>query len=141
MLNYIWGGLIVLSLIFALSSDISDFANDRYRNETPLPVTVTFPEDYDTTARRQPVNVRITAQGFKDHYGVAEANDTIWPGILIQTEDGRELRFASGEDLAEPLHTICAHTGRDDCRGPIAGQPTSDTWTTAITFDLFAGSR
>ena len=31
MLNYIWAGLIIFSLVFALAHDTSDLARDRYR--------------------------------------------------------------------------------------------------------------
>ena len=37
MLNYIWAGLIVFSLVFALCGDISDLHNDTYRNGKSLP--------------------------------------------------------------------------------------------------------
>ena len=42
MLNYIWGGLIIVSLVFAMISDVRDFAKDTYRNGQPLPVTVSL---------------------------------------------------------------------------------------------------
>lgn len=134
MLNYIWGGLIVCSLVFALSSDISDFSSDRYRNDTPLPVSVTFDEAYDSSTRLQEVSVRITAQAFSDHFDVTQTSDLEWAGTFLQTDDGRELRFAQGATLPEPLATICAHTGRDDCRGAVEGQPTLSAWSTAVLF-------
>jgi hypothetical protein len=59
MLNYIWAGLIIISLVFALTADVRDLTRDTYRNDQPLPVTVELPEDYDPTARRQPVVLRI----------------------------------------------------------------------------------
>ncbi len=134
MLNYIWGGLIVLSLIFALSSDINDFARDTYRNGTPLPVTVSFPNEYDSEARRQDVRVRLPADVYQAHFGLPQTVNLAWDGTLVQNEDGRELRFASGADLPEPLATLCARTGDEDCRGPTAGDPTLGSWTTAVAF-------
>lgn len=134
MLNYIWGGLIVCSLVFALSSDIGDFSRDRYRNGSPLPVSVSFDERYDESARLQEVTVGITAQAFSDHFGVAQASDSEWAGILSQTEDGRELRFAQDSVLPEPLNTICGHTGRGDCRAAVGGEPAEGVWTTSVVF-------
>ena len=32
MLNYIWAGLVVFSLVFALTTDIQDLRHDTYRN-------------------------------------------------------------------------------------------------------------
>ena len=39
MLNYIWAGLIVFSLVFALGHDFQDIRQDTYRNGAALPVT------------------------------------------------------------------------------------------------------
>src|SRR5687767_586193 len=57
MLNYIWAGLIVSSLVFALGHDVRDISRDRYRNGRPLPVALSFPEGYDPAERRVPVEI------------------------------------------------------------------------------------
>ena len=134
MLNYIWGGLIVLSLVFALTSDINDFVRDTYRNGTPLPVTVTFLGDYHADTRRQPVQVQLRKQDLVTQYGDSAMTDSIWSGVLLQTSAGRELRFAEGASLAEPLQTICSTVGQNDCRGALQGTPLGTEWHTAITF-------
>ena len=56
MLNYIWAGLIVFSLVFALANDTRDLTRDTYRNGEPLAVTVYFPSGYDPSQRRQVVD-------------------------------------------------------------------------------------
>jgi len=134
MLNYIWGGLIVSSLAFALVSDIGDFSSDRYRNGSPLPVSVSFDEGYDPSARLQNVTVRIAAQAFSDHFHVDQSADSEWTGTLLQTDEGRELRFAHEAAVPEPLETICAHTGRGDCRAALDGQPTEEVWAAGVVF-------
>ena len=40
MLNYIWAGLIIFSLVFALTNDIRDLVRDTYRNGRSLPVRI-----------------------------------------------------------------------------------------------------
>ena len=134
MLNYIWGGLIVLSLVFALTSDFNDFLRDTYRNDKPLPATVIFEEGYRAEAPRQRVEVQLLSSDLTAHYGDSSITGSTWPGILLQTSAGRELRFAEGASLAEPLQTICDQTGRGDCRGTLQGVPTDAQWQTAITF-------
>ena len=134
MLNYIWGGLIVLSLVFALTSDLTDFVQDTYRNGTPLPITITFDEEYNADARRQYVDVQLLGSDLATHYGDSSITGNIWPGILLQTSAGRELRFAAEASLVEPLQTICQETGQDDCRGALQGTPTSAEWQTTINF-------
>src|SRR5512147_1391335 len=59
MLNYIWAGLIILSLGFALAADIGDLRRDTYRNGRFLPVSLTFTQSYSAGARRLPVTVRL----------------------------------------------------------------------------------
>lgn len=43
MLNYIWGGLIIISLIFASVQDTVDLTENTYHNGEPQTVTIQFP--------------------------------------------------------------------------------------------------
>jgi spore maturation protein A len=106
MLNYIWGGLLVSSLLFAAVHDATDLARDAYRNGEPLPVELTFPEGRDPEARTVPVEIRIDPESYQAFYGVEEAPAGTWPGTLRRTGEGTVLRFAPGIDLPEPLATI-----------------------------------
>lgn len=67
MLNYIWAGLIIISLVFAVSQDIIDMAQNKYQNGEIHYVEITFPENGDHTKRQ---NVHFTIKG---HQGVFEA--------------------------------------------------------------------
>jgi spore maturation protein A len=108
MLNYIWAGLIVSSFLFAIGNDASDLARDRYRNGQPLPVVLTFPQGYDSAARRVPVEIRIDPRQYATFYQTAPsvAPAASYPGYLLQTREGTQLRFAAGTTLPEPLATI-----------------------------------
>ena len=121
MLNYIWAGLIIFSLVFAMVYDVRDLANDTYRNGEPLPVALSFPEGFDDAARTQDVTVALTANHLNNHYSIQESNDLEFEGVLVQTADGAELRFAKDVALPEPLGTIRSHTSRreNDLRGPV----------------------
>jgi len=136
MLNYIWAGLIILSLVFALVHDIRDFSRDTYHNGEPLPVTLRFPEGYAPDARRVEVTVSPDPAAVADRFGVHSAAS--YPGVLIQTENGRQLRFAADAALPEPLATIREVTSRrdHDLRGPTGHFALSgDTLaTTTVTF-------
>lgn len=120
MLNYIWTALIVLSLVFALATDIGSLRRDSYRNGREVPLSVGFPEGYDPAARVQPVRVRADSAALHAHYGVSMALAPEWSGELVQTAAGRELRFAKGAALPEPLATIRTITSErdNDLRGP-----------------------
>jgi spore maturation protein A len=106
MLNYIWAGLIISSLVFALVFDVGDLVHDRYRNDAALPVEIAFPEGYDPDARRVPVSIAIDGGEYGTFYDTGAPADATYAGYLVQTNEGRQLRFASGADLPEPLATI-----------------------------------
>ncbi len=112
MLNYIWAGLIILSLVFALVRDIGDFSRNTYHNGEPLPVTLAFPEGYRADVRSLSVTVSPDPVAMKARFGIATPK--AYPGVLIQTQAGRQLRFAANMDLPEPLATIRATTSQRD---------------------------
>jgi len=85
MLNYIWAGLIVSSLVFALVSDVGDITRDTYRNGEPLPVSLPFPDGFNVEARRQTAEVRINVPEFQTFYGTTNSPDSVYAATLIGT--------------------------------------------------------
>jgi spore maturation protein A len=122
MLNYIWAGLIILSLVFALVTDIGELSRDRYRNGQPVPVTLGFTGGYDAGERQLPVTVRLDSLAWAGHYGTGLALAPSYAGELVQNADGRELRFAKDATLPEPLATIRRLTSErdNDLRGRLS---------------------
>lgn len=114
MLNYVWSGLIIFSLIFALAVDSQELWENRFRNDTALPVTVEFPDGVDPDARRQPVTIRIDTSTYKDFFGVQQTPAPSYEGTLLQTEEGRQLQFNADAELPEPLETIRAFHESDE---------------------------
>lgn len=127
MLNYIWAGLIVFSLVFALATDITELVEDRFPNDAPVPAAVSFPDGYDAGARRQPVRVRFDADAYRQRFP-DEAPDSLagpFEGTLVQTRDGRQVRIEAGA-LPEPLATVRSVQADDDgdpLRATLAGDP------------------
>jgi spore maturation protein A len=125
MLNYIWAGLIVTSFLFAIGYDARDIAGDRYRNGQPLPVALAFPTGYDAAARRVPVEIRIDSAQYARFYGAAAAAAPAagYPGYLLQSREGTQLRFEAGAKVPEPLATIAkVSSSRDqELQGRLAG--------------------
>ena len=74
MLNYIWTGLIVASLGFALFYDLGDWASDKYRNGQPLAVEISSrPVDLrDRKEDRVQVLLHIDADTYIQHFGLAD---------------------------------------------------------------------
>jgi spore maturation protein A len=123
MLNYIWAGLIVTSFLFAIGYDARDIAGDRYRNDQPLPVALAFPQGYDSAARRVPVEIRIEPRQYASFYHTEEVPAASYPGYLLQTREGTQLRFEAGAKLPEPLATIAkVSSSRDqELQGRLVG--------------------
>ena len=106
MLNYIWAALIVSSFVFALGYDARDIARDSYRNGETLGVELSFPTGYEPAARELPVSVRIEAAAYQRFYQTAESPSASYAAVVVQTDEGRQLRFDPAESFPEPLATI-----------------------------------
>lgn len=115
MLNWIWAALIISSFLFAVGNDISDINRDKYRNEEPLPVRLSFPDGYDPTQRTVPVQIRLDSAEYARFYGSPAQLDSSYTGYLRLTQRGAQLRFAPETSLPEPLATIATVSkSRDD---------------------------
>ena len=126
MLNYIWSGLIIGSLLFALTVDTQELVDNRFRNDESLPVALKFPEGYNPDARRQAVRIRIDSTTYKEMFGVDAAPDSSYSGILVQTQEGRKVEFDADADFPEPLATIQQYHATDDnpaLRGTLTTSP------------------
>jgi spore maturation protein A len=123
MLNYIWAGLIVFSLVFALFYDVRDLTTDAYRNDANLPVALVFPEGYDPGARRTPVSVRLDPAETAAFYGTDARPDSAYEGTLIRTREGLQVRLSQDAALPEPLATIRDFTNAEDeqLQGTVVG--------------------
>ena len=125
MLNYIWAGLIISSLLFAIGFDVADLQNDRYRNGEPLPVMLVFPDGYDAAARQVPVQIRIDPGEFARFYHVTGKPAPSYDGNLVQTKAGVQLRFAAADSssLPEPLATIArvSRSQQNELQGSLVG--------------------
>ena len=121
MLNYIWAGLIVTSFVFAGVYDTSDLIQDRYRNGQALTLNLEYPEGFDGDRRFVPVVISVDPARFGDFYGTAAPQPATWEGTLVQTADGRQLRFAANALLPEPLATIqgISRSNDDELQGTV----------------------
>ena len=121
MLNYIWAGLIVSSLLFAVGHDARDMSRDRYRNGEPLPVELVFPEGYDSAARRVPVQILIDGDEYGRFYRTEEQPQERYLGYLSRSQEGVQVRFEAGATFPEPLATIAgvSKSNEDELQGSL----------------------
>jgi spore maturation protein A len=142
MLNYIWAGLIIAAFVFALGYDVRDIASDRYRNGEPLPVTLSFPEGHDPAARRVPVEIRLDRAGYTSFYRTDQAPAEAYPGYLLRSQEGTQLRFAADAKLPEPLASIAkvSRSRDNELQGRLsgldtAGQPPAGPVSAGVLFE------
>jgi len=121
MLNYVWGGLIILSLVFGIAYDVRDLASDTYRNGDQFELTITPNGDNDPGLRRQEVTVHISPSYFASFYDVDESPLATFSGVLINSEEGTQLRFGADASVPEPWATMrIESSSRDnDMRGEL----------------------
>ena len=107
MLNYIWAGLIIISLVFALWTDVGDLSRDTYRNGTPLPVALDLAAPFDGAADEQAATLRLDSTAFRAFYATDGTPESAYDATLRRTEGGYEIRLTDAEAaLPEPLATI-----------------------------------
>lgn len=128
LLNYIWAGLIIIALVFALVADTIDLVQDTYRNNEALPIELVFPEGFDPEARRQPVQVRIDSTTFQQFYRTDATPDTVYSAELSLIEGAYQLRLPAEARLPEPLATIRDRVNPRDrqLQGVIVGRQAED---------------
>jgi len=128
MLNYIWSGLIVSSLLFAIGYDARDLAKATYRNGESLPIRLTFPAGDDGSARRVPVRIELDPETYARFYETGERPSGTFDGAMIRSQDGLQLRFFEGIELPEPLATIrtASRSSDGELQGVLTGAVAED---------------
>lgn len=114
MLNYIWAGLVIFSLLFGIVYDANDLASDTYRNGQPFALTLTPEAGHDPDARRIPVTVGVDPEEYASFYTTSSRPDSSFQGVIIQNQEGLQLRFAQDAAVPEPWATIRSETSTRD---------------------------
>jgi spore maturation protein A len=113
MLNYIWAGLIIASLAFAVFIDVREMRADPYRNGRPLAVTIRFPAGADPKRERSDVEVVIDPATYQSHFNVTSAPSAPLKATLLRTSAGDQLRFAKDAALPAPLSSMVNLQNKD----------------------------
>lgn len=91
MLNYIWVALILLGVSAALTTDIINNSNNKYRNNRPFPIIILPSDNTELEEGNQDVKILITAKDFKKFYG-----DSIKSDLILITKLNYKKALASG---------------------------------------------
>ncbi len=123
MLNYIWLGLLILGIGAAISTDIVNQADNKFKNGEPLQVIVHFKEPYNKNQGKSiNVNLLVNADKFNKLYQTKIPKDLIFPAKLSENkiENKKSIYFTVDNSFPEIWQEMASASGnKDDLTGSI----------------------
>ncbi len=117
MLNYVWLGLIILGIGTAITTDIMNQADNKFRNNDPLPIEIIF--DDSTSLQNDGAYdgiIKVRSDDFNEFYSTLLNND-----IFVKTkisvnsaEDKIGIFFKIDENTPEMWKYMAKVSGKDD---------------------------
>ncbi len=95
MLNYVWLGLLLLGIGVALTTDIIDKTENKYRNGEELAVEIIFQDSVNNLAdKKYNVKLHIDKNSYNKFYNLNEPKDVEQPASLtIDSKKNKNLLF------------------------------------------------
>src|SRR5690606_22815976 len=100
-MNYIWAGLIITSLVFAMVNDVVDLVSNNWENGVERRLELRFPINTDMESR-QDILIRIAGDSI-DH-----------PATWRPTSSGNEILIPVNDALPEQWRNIAANQDARD---------------------------
>lgn len=123
MLNYIWLALFFLGIGAAVSTDIINQSQDKFRNDKPIPVTIILkPGTSINPDSKIQVDMKITKANFNSFYSDSVKTDLIYPATLTIANDKNKPTIYFKVDKGSPaiLQEIASASGdKDDITGAV----------------------
>jgi len=125
MLNYVWITLLFLGIATALTTDIIDRNNNKYRNNESLPVTISFPNTFDSTIKKSyDANLLISKKDFNFFYDEDISSDLSFPAKVSVNPDDKKISlfFKTNKESPKIFREVASMSGEeDDLSGKISG--------------------
>lgn len=122
MLNYVWLTLLFLGIVSATYLDLSDFSSNKYNNNKPLNVLITFDKADAENSEKEIAHIRIESNTFSTFYQTEISND-IETEITISPKDKdgkRQFIINTSESSPEIWKEIAPLAGKEkDLAGKI----------------------
>lgn len=123
MLNYIWGGLIIFSLLFALANDASDIVNNTWKNGELIEVNAIFPVNANMD-RNQDIRFMIAGDTTVTWYEakwhpVDREAELIIPVVNSLPDHWRSVAQNQQSSRKQELRTYVSSKGSKDDSGAI----------------------
>jgi spore maturation protein SpmA len=141
VLNYIWVALILLGVGAALTTDIVNNSTDKYRNNIPIDITLTFEKNTDLLSEgKQPAKVYVNANLFSNFYKEEIDSDFYADAIIIYKKDLSEEFITIKINESSPIiwREMAASSGEtSDLTGKIKvyEQINENSFKSRITFE------
>lgn len=122
MLNYIWVALILLGVSAALTADIINNSNNKYRNNTPFPIFISLNDNSKLEEGNQDVKVLVSAEDFNKFYGYSIKSDLVLNANLnYKKKSGTGfIKIITDKSFPEIWKEMAEASGeKDDLTGPI----------------------
>jgi len=117
MLNYVWLGLLILGIGTALTTDVLEQTNNKYRNGDPLPIEIIFDDSTSIqTEGAYSAKLKVKSNDFNEFYGVFQNNDVIQDGKISVNKSKNTIAvfFNVAETSPEIWKYMAKISGKDD---------------------------
>lgn len=117
MLNYVWLGLLVLGIATALTTDVIDQSNNKYRNGDPLPVEVWFADSIAVDKNGSyDGKIIIDAAAYNKFYKTdISKNVEVNAKVTVNTDEGKNTVFFKVNDSTPEIWKYMAKvSGKED---------------------------
>jgi spore maturation protein SpmA len=123
MLNYIWLALLFLGIGAAITTDIINQNQDKFRNDEQIPVTIVLKSgSLEGSGNKIEGDLKISKKNFNSFYNDSIKTDLNYPVTLTLTDNKNKanLYFKVDKDSPEILKEIASASGdKDDITGVI----------------------
>ncbi len=117
MLNYVWLALIILGIGTAITTDIIDQADNKYRNGDSLPIEIIFENPTSiTTDGAYNGKLKVSSKSFNDFYETTVNEDVFVNAKLSVNKEDDKIRiyFKVDDNTPEIWKYMAKISGKDD---------------------------
>ena len=124
MLNYVWLALLILGIGAAISTDIINQTENKFKNGEPLPAVIHFSEAYQGNKEKSyHVSMEINSIDFNSLYKTKIQNNLIFPAKISvnKKENRKNVFFTVNSSFPEIWQEMAGGSGnKDDLSGTIS---------------------
>ncbi len=117
MLNYVWLGLIILGIGTAITTDVIEQADNKYRNGDSLPIEIIFNDSTSITSDgAYSGKLKVSSKSFNKFYGTSVSNDVVVNTKISinHAEDNIRIFFKVDDNTPEIWRDMAKISGKDD---------------------------